>query len=137
MSKAQDRSIIKRFLNSWFMIVIYLVLFVLIMREVVDLSTKLARTKGIYDSAYSDFKNQEAKTNAAKANLDLISSNRGIEGYIRETYPVVKEGEKVIVLFDSKQSAVEPVELPPTRAEVLKTWLHSLYSKVKIESNSN
>ena len=137
MSKAQDRSLIRKFFNSWFMIVIYFVLFVFIMREVIDLSQKLVRTKGIYDSAYTDYKSQEAKTNAAKANVDLISSNRGIEGYIRQTYPVVKDGEKVIVLFDSKSSAVEPVELPPTQMDKLKTWWDSLYKKVKIENAAN
>lgn len=137
MKKAQDKSLFKKFFNSWFMIVIYLVLFVLIMREVVDLSTKLVRTKSIYDSAYVDYKSQESKTNAAKANLDLISSNRGVEGYIRETYPVVKEGEKVVVLFDSKKSPIEPVELPPTQMDKLKSWWNNLYKKVKIENTTN
>ena len=137
MAKTQGKSTAKRFFNSWFMIAIYLLVFVLIMREVVALWPKLFKTKDIYNEAYIDYKSQESKTKASKLSLDLISSDRGIEGYIRETYPVVKDNEKVIVLFDSKEKLTEPLELPPTTLEKIIEWWNKLYNNVKINSISN
>jgi hypothetical protein len=41
--------------------------------------------------------------------MTAIATDRGFENYVRTTYPVVKEGEGVIVVYDAQTSPVAPV----------------------------
>lgn len=49
------------------------------------------------------------KVAKAKAQSDEIVTPRGFEAYVRTTYPVVQEGEGVIVVYDGEKSPVSDV----------------------------
>ncbi|MCF7898970.1 MAG: hypothetical protein K9L31_03405 [Candidatus Pacebacteria bacterium] len=49
------------------------------------------------------------KVSIAQKQSDDISTDRGFESYVRTTYPVVKEGEGVIVVYDGNKSPVSQV----------------------------
>ena len=47
----------------------------------------------------------QARQAALSAQISALDTKRGIEAQVRETYPVAKSGEQVVVLTDSPQSA--------------------------------
>lgn len=51
----------------------------------------------------------EQKVVRAQEKNDAISTERGFEAYVRTTYPVVKEGEGVIVIYEENTSPVSSV----------------------------
>lgn len=62
--------------------------------------------------------------NAEKQN-ELIATDRGFEEYVRTTYPVVKEGEGVIVLYDEGKNPVSTVRTSMTVWERIIVWLQT------------
>lgn len=51
----------------------------------------------------------EEKVARAKEKNEAIQTDRGFEKYVRTTFPVVKDGEGVIVIYDEDKSPVAPV----------------------------
>lgn len=60
------------------------------------------------DSSRERSQIEEKVKKAEVRNADL-NTPRGFESYVRTTYPVVKEGEGVIVIYDDTGSPVVPV----------------------------
>jgi hypothetical protein len=51
----------------------------------------------------------ENKVSIARNKNELIKTERGFEEYVRTTYPVVKEGEGVVVVYDEEKTLVSKV----------------------------
>lgn len=64
----------------------------------------------------------EQKVDTAKKETYMIGTERGFEAYVRTTYPVVKEGEGVIVIYDDEKSPVSTVREKVTVWEQLNIW---------------
>jgi cell division protein FtsB len=47
----------------------------------------------------------QARQEALSADLSALDTERGVDAKVRETYPVAKSGEQVIVLTDNPQAA--------------------------------
>ena len=60
---------------------------------------------------------------------DALHTDRGVEEYVRRTYPVVKEGEGVIVVYEASSSPVVPVRKDAPITERIKLFFETLFSK--------
>ncbi len=49
----------------------------------------------------------QARQKALSTEIDALSTERGIEAQVRETYPLAKNGEEVIVLTNPPQAATD------------------------------
>ncbi len=54
-------------------------------------------------------RNIENKVQEAQKENEAIMTDRGFESYVRTTFPVVKEGEGVIVIYDDEKNLVSQV----------------------------
>jgi hypothetical protein len=64
----------------------------------------------------------EDKVRKAEAKNKDIATPRGFESYVRTTFPVVKEGEGVIVIYDGDKSPVAQVRSDMNIWERLLLW---------------
>lgn len=65
----------------------------------------------------------EAKVAKAEEKNADIQTDRGFENYVRTTFPVVKDGEGVIVIYDEDKSPVAPVRSDMTIWErIIVSW---------------
>lgn len=69
------------------------------------------------------------KVDTAKKETDTIATEKGFEAYVRTTYPVVKEGEGVIVIYDDDKNPVSTVREKITVWEHLNIWWNSFFHK--------
>lgn len=63
------------------------------------------------------------RARALKANVHALTSERGIEGEIRDRYDVAKEGETVVVIIEEEES--EPAQVSE-KEEEKNSWLSRL-----------
>jgi hypothetical protein len=71
----------------------------------------------------------QRKVDKAQKDFDTISTERGFEAYVRTTYPVVKKGEGVIVVYDDDKVPVTPVRDKVTFWENISIWWNSHFKK--------
>jgi hypothetical protein len=71
----------------------------------------------------------QRKVEKAKEETDFIATPRGFEQYVRTTYPVVKKGEGVIVIYDDNKVPVSPVRQEMTVWEHITIWWNSVFGK--------
>ena len=74
-----------------------------------ELNDKRIEVAKIRDDSKKERKIVMEKVAKAQAQSDEIATPRGFESYVRTTYPVVKEGEGVIVIYDGDTSPVSQV----------------------------
>jgi hypothetical protein len=71
----------------------------------------------------------QEKVEKAKKQSDEIATPRGFETYVRTTYPVVKEGEGVIVVYDGDKSPVSQVRADMNVWERLLVLWNNFFAK--------
>lgn len=71
----------------------------------------------------------EMKVKRSEEKNTAIETDRGFENYVRTTYPVVKEGEGVIVIYDGDKSPVAQVRADMTVWERFKVFLQGFFAK--------
>ena len=69
------------------------------------------------------------KVDTARKETEAIGTQRGFEAYVRTTYPVVKEGEGVIVIYDDEKSPVSTVREKVTVWEQFSIWWKQFFVK--------
>jgi hypothetical protein len=74
-----------------------------------ELNDKRIEVAKIRDDSKDEKLNLIEKVAKAQAQSDEIATPRGFDSYVRTTYPVVKEGEGVIVVYDGDKSPVSQV----------------------------
>lgn len=100
---------IRTLLYSRVTIIILFILIILLLRSIMELNDKRIEVSKLRNDSLKDRQELEAKVAAAQKQNDDMSTQRGFENYVRTTYPVVKEGEGVIVIYDGDKSPVSPV----------------------------
>jgi hypothetical protein len=88
-----------------------------------ELNDKRLEVVKLRDEAAKEKSSLEDKVTLAKAESDAIGTQRGFEGYVRSTYPVVKEGEGVIVIYDEGKNPVSEVRSTMNVWERLLVWI--------------
>ncbi|MFA5132434.1 MAG: hypothetical protein WC444_03880 [Candidatus Paceibacterota bacterium] len=100
---------VRTLLYSRVTIVILFVLCILLLRSIMELNDKRIEVTKLRNDSAAEKALLEDKVAKAKEKNDIIATPRGFESYVRTTYPVVKEGEGVIVIYDGDKGLVSPV----------------------------
>lgn len=129
MREYQRKHVIETALYSRVTIVILFLLLVLLLRSIMELNDKRIAVKKLKDDAVQERQDLEVKVSKAENKNAAIGTTRGFEEYVRTTYPVVKEGEGVIVIYDGETSPVAPVKKNMTIWEKLQVLLQKFFAK--------
>ena len=133
MKQYQQARIWNQIKYSYVTNIFIFIIIVLVIKENLFLLQKYlrmsdVRDKAIYEMSKTDLVNQKAKTK-----LDLINSDRGLEEYIRQAYPVTKSGESVITLYNATSSNVIKVDMADSAWQKLSDWWYRIYNNAIID----
>lgn len=129
MREYQQKYLFRRLLYSRVTAVVLFVICILLLRSIMELNAKRAMVRELYLESKTERQELEAKVAKAEDKNASISTDRGFESYVRTTYPVVKQGEGVIVIYDGEKSPVAPVRQDVTLWERIKIVLVRLFAK--------
>jgi hypothetical protein len=129
MREYQQKHMIRTILYSRVTIVILFLFVVLLLRSIMELNDKRIAVKKLQTESAAERQDLEAKVRKAEEKNDAIATDRGFETYVRTTYPVVKDGEGVIVTYDDEKSPVAAVKADMTVWERMKVFLQGIFAK--------
>lgn len=118
MREYQQKHMIRTLIYSRVTLVVLFLLIVLLLRSIMDLNNKRIDVAKLRNDSAKEREELQKKVDKAQTETDLISTQRGFEAYIRTTYPVVKKGEGVIVIYDDNKVPVSTVR------EKMNVWEH-------------
>ena len=122
MREYQQKHMFRTLVYSRVTLVILFLLIVLLLRSIMELNTKRADVAKLRDDSQKERDGLQQKVEKARKETELIGTQRGIEAYVRTTYPVVKQGEGVIVIYDDDKVPVSTVRTKVTFFEQLSIW---------------
>jgi cell division protein YceG involved in septum cleavage len=122
MKEYQQKHMIRTLLYSKVTVVILFLLIILLLRSVMELNDKRIEVSKLRTESEVERKELEDKVAKAQEKNTAIDTPRGFETYVRTTYPVVKQGEGVIVVYDENKSPVAPVRSDMNIWERLLIW---------------
>ncbi len=128
MKEYQQRHTLKKLLYSRLSILILGIICLLMLRSVVELYGKYTKVAELKSESYKERKALEEKLVRAQEKNDALHTERGIEDYVRRTYPVVKDGEGVIVVYEASSSPVVPVRKDIGIAEQIRMFFGTLFT---------
>lgn len=109
MREYQQKHMIRTLVYSRFSIVVLFILIILLLRSIMELNDKRIEVGALRDESVKEKTLLQEKVDKSKAQNEAIATPRGFEAYVRSTYPVVKEGEGVIVVYEEGKSPVSEV----------------------------
>lgn len=127
MKEYQQKYIVRTILYSRVTMVILFILLILFIRTIVELNDKRINASKLREESSAERNDLEEKVAKAKNKEESIKTERGFETYVRTTYPVVSEGEGVIVIYDAPTSLVTPVREDMTVWERLLVLWHKFF----------
>ena len=122
MKEYQQKHMVRSLAYSKVTIVILFLLVILLLRSIMDLNGKRVDADKLRDDSIQERQKLQQKVDKAQKETDLIGTPRGFEAYVRTTYPVVKEGEGVIVVYDDNKNLVSSVREKMTFWERVSIW---------------
>ncbi len=133
MRQYQQERLWNKIKYSFASIILISILTIILIKENLGLLNKYLRMREVRNKVELDL--SEANQNSDKANnkLKIISTQRGLDGYIRQAYPVVKDGEGVITLYNSSTTNIINVEIEPSLWEKVSIWLKQIYDNAIID----
>nr|MBP6949097.1 hypothetical protein [Candidatus Paceibacterota bacterium] len=105
----QQKHLLRTLFYSRVTIVILFLLIIVLLRSIMELNDKRIEVSKLAEEANIEKQKMVAKVEKAQIQSDEIATQRGFESYVRTTYPVVKNGEGVIVVYDENTSSVSQV----------------------------
>lgn len=127
MREYQQKHMIRTLLYSRVTLVILFLLIVLLLRSIMELNSKRVEVSKLRDDSQKEREELQRKVDIAQKQTDEISTQRGFEAYVRTTYPVVKKGEGVIVIYDDNTTPVSPVREHVTFLERISIWWKNFF----------
>ena len=128
MKEYQQRHTLKKLLYSRLSILIIGVVCLLMLRSVMELYGKYLKVADLKAQSDKERKSLEEKLVRAQEKNDALHTDRGVEEYVRRTYPVVKQGEGVIVVYEASTSPVVPVRKDIGFAEQIKIFFATIFT---------
>ncbi len=110
---------------------------VLLIKGNLNLLDKYLRMREVRNKVAKDLQEVDTKSKISAEKLRIISTERGVEGYIRQAYPVVKDGEEVITLYNSSTTNIINVEIEPSIWRRFSIWLKEIYYDAIIDYTNN
>lgn len=129
MREYQQKQIWRKLFYSRIFIVILFLIFILLLRSVVDLNDKRVKVNVTRNESILKLNTAQEKLNKSEEKYGAILTERGVENYIRKTFPVVKDGEGVIVVYDASNSPVVPVKKDNGYFAGLVVWIKGIFIK--------
>jgi cell division protein FtsB len=129
MREFQQRHTLKKLLYSRFALVLLGLICILMLRSIVELYGKYQKIADLKNQAQKEESTLQDKVTKAQAKDDALHTERGIEDYVRRTYPMVKEGEGVIVVYDASTSPVVEVRKDISLSERITLWFVKILQK--------
>ena len=129
MREYQQRNILRKLMYSKFTLLIVGLLCILMLRSVMELYGKYQKVSDLKDQSEKERISLEQKVDKARTKEEALQTDRGVEEYVRRTYPVVKEGEGVIVVYDASTSPVITVRKEMSFGERIQLMLASYFTK--------
>ncbi len=109
-------------------ILVLFLLIVLLLRSIMELKEKQVEVSKLRNDSIKEREELERKVDTARKQTEAIGTTRGFEAYIRTTYPVVKKGEGVIVIYDDATAVpVSSVRQAMTVWERLSIWWRDVF----------
>ncbi len=119
---------IRTLIYSRVTLVVLFLLIVLLLRSIVELNTKQVEVSKLHEDSVKEREELQRKVDIARKQTEDISTQRGLEAYIRTTYPVVKKGEGVIVIYDDNKVPVSAVRDRVSPWERLNIWWKDFFT---------
>ena len=129
MREYQQKHFLRTIIYSKVTLVVLFLLIVLFLRSIVELNVKREEVAKLRDDSLKERQELEAKVDKARKQSDAIATQKGFEAYVRTTYPVVKEGEGVIVVYDDDKMPVTKVRETMSMWEKVNVWWKTLFGK--------
>jgi hypothetical protein len=129
MREYQQKHMMRTLVYSKVTLVILFLLIVLLLRSIMELNDKRIEVGKLRDDSVKERDELQKKVDSAQKQTDDITTERGFESYVRTTYPVVKKGEGVIVIYDDDKVPVSAVRNQVTVWERLSIWWKDVFKK--------
>ena len=129
MREYQHKYIIRTLLYSPVTMVVLFLVIVLLLRSIMELNNKRITVDSLRDEAQTTKQDTQTELVRAQEQLRDIKTDRGFETYVRTTYPVVKQGEGVIVVYDQNESPVTQVREDMTLWERLLVFVRPFITR--------
>jgi cell division protein FtsB len=125
MQQSPSQALFKRILFSPLVaaVIVFLILF-LVFETVSMVRTSIRTSKSRKDAA-AELADLTAKREALEHKLALLDSDDGKEAILREQFPVVKEGEQVVVITDQDKKI--PVTQTSAQSGGFWNWMKGLF----------
>ena len=127
MREYQHKHMVRTIVYSKVTIVVLFLLIVLLLRSIMELKDKQVEVSKLRNDSIKEREELERKVDVARKQTEAIGTTRGFESYIRTTYPVVKKGEGVIVIYDDDTVPVSSVREEMTVWERLSIWWKDVF----------
>lgn len=127
MREYQQKHMIRTLVYSRVTLVILFLVIVLLLRSIMELNSKRIDVAKLRNDSAKEREGLQKKVNKSQQETDLISTQKGFEAYIRTTYPVVKKGEGVIVIYDDNKVPVSTVREKMTVWEHFTIWWNNFF----------
>ncbi|MDD3940204.1 MAG: hypothetical protein PHQ01_01345 [Candidatus Pacebacteria bacterium] len=128
MRRYKEKFIWQNIFYSNFTIVVSIVLIVLLGRGILGVYKKFQVTKADYIHVSKEVDEAERVLEMNELKLENINTKEGEERYIRETYPVKKAEENVVVVYSAPASTYE-IPKNDSKWEVFKVFLKNLFKR--------
>jgi len=128
MRRYKEKFIWQNIFYSNFTIVVSIVLIVLLGRGILGVYKKFQVTKADYVHVSKEVDEAEKVLEMNELKLENINTKEGEERYIRETYPVKKAEENVVVVYSTPASTYE-IPKNDSKWEVFKIFLKNLFKR--------
>lgn len=122
MKEYQQKHFLRTLIYGKASMLFLFILIILLLRSIIELSAKRVEVARLRDESAKERTLVEQKLDRVRKDTDFIATPRGYEAYIRTTYPIVKDGEGVIVVYDDQKSPVSSVREDMTLREKVIIW---------------
>ena len=129
MREYQQKYMVRTLVYSKVTLVVLFLLIILLLRSIMELNDKRIDVAKLRNESEKEKGELQKKVDKAQKDVDTISTTRGFEAYIRTTYPVVKKGEGVIVIYDDNKVPVTQVREKVTVWESFNIWWNKFFKK--------
>lgn len=128
MRRYKEKFIWQNLFYSNLTIIVLILLIVLLGRGIFGLYKKYQITKTDYVYVDKEVEDARKKMEINEEKLADIKTEEGEEKYIRETYPVKKDGENVIVVYNAPASTYE-IPKNASKWEIFKDFWLNIFKK--------
>jgi hypothetical protein len=128
MREYQQKHMIRTIVYSRVTLVILFLLIVLLLRSIMELNNKRIEVSKLRDDSLKEREELQRKVDVSRKQTEEIATPEGFEAYVRTTYPVVKKGEGVIVIYDDDKVPVSAVRNKVTMWEKIGLWWKDVFN---------